>query len=526
MNMGDMDNRRSRTARGAWIVIAIAFALRAFHVFFTQRFNPLASDLQLDAATYDRWARALAFGGDPGPTIFMQASVYPWFLSLLYRAFGPSLAAVRIAQALIGTASCGLIMLCARRIFRSSAAAILAGLFAAFYAPLIFYEGLLLPATIIVFLNVLFIAVLFTERRPGAARLLLAGVTLGVAGAASPPTFLLVPFALLHIHFAGRSTDAGTLAGRPAESTLPRLLRGSLILALGIIIALAPVTIRNAVRTGELLPLTAGGGMNFYYGNNPRANGFYQAPIYRGVPLGGTPEEQSVNMARIASSESGRTLSQTEVSNFWLRAGLSYIRGNPRAWGTLVWRKFLFFWNAYERANVENLYFHRRFPGVLHMPLLTFGIIAPLGLLGIFLTRARWRRLWLLYGVVLAYLLTALLFYVLSRYRLPVVVSLVPFAGAAVVELASLARGRRAAELALSLAALAVLAFFSNMPAASDTPTGVSGYYARLGNVYIARGDTTEAERTYRSALELNAANEDAKRGLELIRERTGTSKR
>lgn len=516
MNMGDTDNHSSRAARGAWVVIAIAFALRAFHVFFTQRFNPLASDLQLDAATYDRWARALAFGGDPGPTIFMQASVYPWFLSLLYRAFGPSLAAVRIAQALIGTASCGLIMLCARRIFRSSAAAILAGLFAAFYAPLIFYEGLLLPATIIVFLNVLFIAVLFTERRPGAARLLLAGVTLGVAGAASPPTFLLVLFALLHIHFAGR----------PTESALPRLLRGSLILALGIIIALAPVTIRNAVRTGELLPLTAGGGINFYHGNNPRANGFYQAPIYRGVPLGGTPEEQSVNMARIASSESGRTLSQTEVSNFWLRAGLSYIRGNPRAWGTLVWRKFLFFWNAYERANVENLYFHRRFPGVLHMPLLTFGIIAPLGLLGIFLTRARWRRLWLLYGVVLAYLLTALLFYVLSRYRLPVVVSLVPFAGAAVVELAVLARDRRAAELALSLAALAVLAFFSNMPAASDTPIGVSGYYARLGNVYIARGDTKEAERAYRSALELNAANEDAKRGLELIRERTGTSKR
>ncbi|MGD1048022.1 MAG: glycosyltransferase family 39 protein, partial [Candidatus Krumholzibacteriaceae bacterium] len=456
--MGDTDKRPSRDARGVWIVIAIAFALRALHVLFTQRFNPLASDLQLDAATYDRWARALAFGGDPGPTTLMQAPIYPWLLSLLYRAFGPSLAAVRIAQALIGTASCGLIVLCARRIFRSSAVAILAGLFAAFYAPLIFYEGLLLPATIIVFFNILFIAVLFTGSRPGAARLFLAGVALGVAGAANPPTFLLLPFALLHVHFAGRSAGAGTPAGRPAESALPRFLRGSALLALGIVIALAPVTIGNAVRTGEFLPLTAGGGINFYHGNNPRANGFYRTPIYRGAEVGGTPEEQAVSMARIASSESGRTLSQAEVSNFWLRAGLDYIRGNPGAWGALVWRKFLFFWNAYERANVENFYFHRRFPGVLHLPLLTFGIIAPLGLLGIFLTRAAWRRLWLLYGVVATYLLVALLFYVLARYRLPVVVSLIPFAGAAVVELASLARGRRAAELALSIAALAVLA--------------------------------------------------------------------
>ena len=526
MNTGDTDKRPFRDVRGAWIVVAIALVLRSLHVFFTQRFNPLASDLQLDAATYDHWARALAFGGDPGPTTLMQASVYPWLLSLLYRVFGPSLAAVRIAQALIGTASCGLIMFCARRIFRSTAAATLAGLCAAFYAPLIFYEGLLLPATIIVFFNVLFIAVLFTEGRPGAARLLLAGVTLGVAGAANPPTFLLFPFALLHLHFAGRPADAEALVERRTESAPPRFLRGSALLALGIAIALAPVTIGNALRTGEFLPITSGGGINFFHGNNSHANGFYQTPIYRGIPVGGTPEEQAINMARIASSESGRTLSQAEVSRFWLRVAFAYIRENPRAWGALVWRKFLFFWNGYERANVENLYFHRRFPGVLHLPLLTFGIIAPLGLLGMFLTRGRWRRMCLLYGVVVTYLLTALLFYVLSRYRLPVIVSLIPFAGAAVVELASLARGRRAAELALSLAALFVLAFFSSMTVASDTPAGVSGYYSRLGNVYIARGDTTEAEHAYRRAFELNASNEDAKRGLEIIRERTGRSKR
>jgi len=516
--MSSSDTARSRITFpvAARMVVAIALAIRLLHVYFTQRFNPLSADLQLDAATYDRWARALAFGGDAGPTALMQSPVYPWFLSLVYRAFGPALAAVRLVQAIIGTASCGLIMLAARRFFKSDAAALLAGLIAAFYAPLVFYEGILMPSTIIVFLNALFVAIMFAEGRPGAARILAAGVVLGIAAAANPPAFLLFPFALLHLHFAGVPAGAAPV-GAPPPRAAGRFLRSSLVLAVGVGAAISPLTVRNALRTGEFIPLTTGAGINFYHGNNPEANGFYRVPVYRGMALGGTPEEQSVNMEAVASRESGRTLSQTEVSNFWLRAGLEYIRGNPRAWASLVWRKFQFFWNAYERANIENFYFHRRFRGILSLPLLTFGVIAPLGLIGVFLTSGRWKRLWLLYGGILAYLFTALVFYVLARYRLSVVVFLIPFAGAAVVELVALARRRRAAELMLSLAALGALVFFSHMTLAKDTPGGISNYHLRAGNAYVARGDTSRAEGEYRKALELNGENEAARRALDKI---------
>jgi hypothetical protein len=522
MSTSETGERSDRFALFAWIVIAIACALRIFHVIFTQRFNPLAADLQLDAATYDRWARALAFGGDPGSTTLMQAPLYPWFLSLIYRVSGPSLAAARIAQALIGTASCGLIMLFTRRLFRSTAAAILAGTFAAFYAPLIFYEGLLLPATIIVFLNALFAAIMLGEGQPGKVRILASGIALGLAIAANPPTLLLLPFAMLHLYYAARAPHETPCRGEPASRTAARFLAGSLIFATGIVITLTPVTIRNAIRTGEFIPLTTGAEINLYLGNNPAANGFYRVPLYRGVSLGGTPEEQSLKMERIASTAMGRPLSHAEVSRFWLGAGLDYIRENPRAWGRLLCRKFLFFWNRYERANVENFYFHRRFPGVLRLPLLTFGAIVPLGLLGIFLTRSRWRRLWILYGGILACLLTALVFYVLARYRLPIVVFLLPFAGASIVELVSLAHNRRAAELALSLVALGLLAFFSNMTVAKDTPGGVSNCCVRLGDVYIAHGDTAAAERAYREALDLDPANGSAKQSMEIIRRGDG----
>ena len=147
----------------AWIVIGVALALRLLHVFFTERYNPLAGDLQLDAATYDRWARALAFGGDTGGTTLMQAPMYPWFLSIVYRIAGPSLVAVRLVQAVIGAATVGLIMRCTWRFFKSAAASLIAGVFAALYTPFIFYEGILVPATLVIFLNILFIAVLLTE---------------------------------------------------------------------------------------------------------------------------------------------------------------------------------------------------------------------------------------------------------------------------------------------------------------------------------------------------------------------------
>jgi len=522
MNTNATSERPERFALRVWIVIALAGAIRLLHVFFTQHYNPLAADLQLDAATYDRWARALVFGGDPGPTTLMQAPLYPWFLSIIYRIFGPNPGVVRIIQALLGTATCGLMMFCARRFFASTAAALLAGLLAALYAPLIFYEGVLLPATLIVFLNILFVAIMAAERRPGTPRLFVSGLVLGIAGAANPPTLLLFPFTVLHLRFAASRANAAPGREGPAPRATPRFLKSSLVVASGVIVALAPITVRNAVRTGEFIPLSTGAGINFYHGNNPAATGFYQVPIYRGMSLGGTPEEQSINMGKIASRESGRELSQGEVSRFWLDAGFAYIREEPRAWCSLLWTKFQFFWNGYERANVENFYFHRRFPGVLAFPLPVFGIIAPLGLLGIFLTRNRWRKLWLLYGGVATYLFTALIFYVLARYRLSIVAFLLPFAGAAVTELYSLGRSRRAAELVLSLAALGLLAFFSNMPAAKDTPGGLANNYARLGRAYVARGDTANAEESYRKALDLNAGNEAATWGLESIRRKGG----
>jgi hypothetical protein len=510
----------------AFVVVLIALGLRILHVIFTAADNPLAGDLTLDAAGYDRWAKVLVWGGNPVPTRIMQAPLYPWILSVLYHLFGPKLIAVRLAQAVLGAASTAFIIAITRRLFRSSAAGIIAGAAAALYLPFIFYEGVLVPATVIIVLNLLAVTLLVPERRaPGIARILAVGIVMGFSVVAKPVAVLLFPFAVLHLLLGVRDRRRErdfNGGGIGKDRTL--FIKRAAVLAAGVILVIIPHTARNYRITGDFIPLTSGGGINFYIGNNPKANGFYAVPFYREKPIGGTPEEQMERMHAFAAEEAGRPLSPAEVSRFWLGKGIEYIKTHPSECAALTWRKFLFFWNRYERANVENMNFHRRFGGIIGLPLLTFGIIAPLGLLGIFMTSNRWRSLWLLYGGIIAYLVAALAFYVLARYRLPVVPFLLPFAGASVTGLLKLIRDRRFGEVVLLVAALVILFYFTNMNVAADTPAGRAGNLSRLGNAYLARGDTTSATRAYREAAEADPSNAPLRRRLELL-ERRGASR-
>ncbi len=503
----------------AFIVVLIALGLRILHVILTAADNPLADDLTLDAAIYDRWAKTLVWGGNPVPTRIMQAPLYPWIISILYHLFGPKLIAVRFMQAVMGAASTAFIVVITRRLFRSSAAGIMAGAAAALYLPFIFYEGVLVPVTVILFLNTLAVLLLVPERgETGIARILAAGITLGLSAVAKPAAILIFPFAVLHLLLAARDRRRERdLNGGGIGKDRILFIKRAAVLAAGVILVIIPQTARNYRLTGDFIPFTTGGGINFYIGNNPKATGFYAVPFYRGRPIGGTPEEQMERMHAFAAEEAGRPLSPAEVSRFWLGKGIEYIETHPGEWASLTWWKFIFFWNSHERANVENMNFHRRFGGIIGLPLLTFGIIAPLGLLGIFMTSGRWRSLWLLYGGIIVYLVIALVFYVLARYRLPVVPFLVPFAGAAVTGLMKLARDRRFGEVVLLVAALVILFYFTNMNVAADTPAGLAGNLSRLGNAYLARGDTTSAAAAYREAAEADPSNDLLRRRFESL---------
>jgi len=523
--------------RGSFLVPAIAVAstalvLRIAHIILTEKYDPLASSLVLDAKIYVRWAEAVISHGSAPSTLLMQAPLYPWFLAAVFKLLGAGILKVKIIQALMGTASCTLTAAITARLFRSTPAGLLAGLILALYKPLIFYEGVLVPATLLTFLLSVSLWLMYMDE-PFKNRVdsrdarsatghtegrrvipFISGMILGLAAIAKPTAILIAPFGLLHYYHAGKSKAP---AYQPSAKLITIAGRKLIPYVLGLVVALTPLTIRNYMISGEFIPLTTGGGINFYIGHNPSANGYYAVPTFNGRSLGATPDEQWVRMHLTASKKMGRKLGPAEVSSFWFKEGIKFIRRHPRRELSLLWGKFLFLLNSYERANVENIYFHARFPGLLQLPLLNFGILAPIAVIGIFLTARHRSKLWPLYGGVVTYSLSSLAFYVLARYRLPIVIFLAPFAGAGVIELIKIIRNRERAAVALSAIALPALFYLSNMKVATDSETSIANNLVRLGKVYIKDGDYEKALESFREALEIDPANKTALEGIDLI---------
>src|SRR4051794_27314188 len=142
---------RKTVPPGAWIFMT-ALAVRLVHV-WQMRATPFFSVLMGDSRGYDEWARRIAAGEWLGREVFYQAPLYPYLLGVIYTVAGHHLLAVRIVQALIGSASCALLALAAARLLPRPAntVGIIAGLMLALYAPAIFFDGLLQKSVLDVF---------------------------------------------------------------------------------------------------------------------------------------------------------------------------------------------------------------------------------------------------------------------------------------------------------------------------------------------------------------------------------------
>ena len=146
----------------ALIVFCVALAVRLVHI-WQIRPSPFFDVLMGDANGYDQWAQRLAAGDWIGSDVFYQAPLYPYFLALVYTLFGEAPMTVRLCQAVIGSLACVWLALAAWRLF-SKPAGIAAGLMLAFYAPAIFFDGLIQKSVLDAFLLCLALALLPAHR--------------------------------------------------------------------------------------------------------------------------------------------------------------------------------------------------------------------------------------------------------------------------------------------------------------------------------------------------------------------------
>src|SRR5688572_25224816 len=136
------------------LVFGVALAVRLAFYFLNKAFNPTFRFPIMDSLYHHEWALDLVSGGTRGTDAFFRGPLYPYFLALLYKISGNSIAFAVFVQHVIGSFTAGLIYLIARDLF-SRRVALVAGLTTALYWVLVYMEGDLLLETTFIFLNTL-----------------------------------------------------------------------------------------------------------------------------------------------------------------------------------------------------------------------------------------------------------------------------------------------------------------------------------------------------------------------------------
>ncbi len=470
----------------ALAVFLLAFILRVIHITAIYKTSPFFDVLPGDLGAYDRWAMRILEQGWLGKEVFYQDPLYPYLLALFYKIIGRDFFWLYMFQSFLGALTSMLLVVLGNRIF-SRSAGIFGGLLYALYSPAIYFDGLVLKVTLSAFLFTLALYFfLVRDRQQTAARCYFSGLFIGLACLTRANFLLLVPVLLIMV-----------LVHK--EAGLQKRLATAFLCVLGLLTAFGPVAARNYVVGNQWVLTTSQAGQNFYIGHNPEANGTYiKLPFVRPDALFEQEDFKSE-----AEKRTGTTLNAGQASRYWLQQGLAFIRNNPLEDLKLSGRKLLLFLNNYEIPDNHNFYFHQRYSAILQVLPITFGLVAPfflLGLAGMLLSKRAAPVF--LFWVQIMYILSVIIFYVFSRYRMVAMPLFCLSAGYGIFMLQNQFRMGQWRKLAASL--LVVALGFGLANAKIITPFDFSHSYTDEAIAYEMRDEPAKALESYGMALEIN----------------------
>ena len=439
--------------------------------------------------------------------------------------------AIRIIQFIIGSLTCVLVyLLTARAAPDSKAAPLAAGMAAALYGTLAFFDGDLLMAPLVLFFTCGALLLLSLLGNPGgedpevprkgwraALIALAAGVLLGLAGLGKPNILLFAPFALVWI--------VTGFALRFKWRRWPE----AILFAVGCVAAVAPITYRNHVVSDDFVLVSSNAGVNLYIGNNAEAEGIFMLPPGSGLDN----TRLYLSSREVAERETGRTgLRPSEVSAWWTSRATDYLRSEPGDALSLWWHKFRLFWNHYEIPNHHNKQFVTTYyAAFLDVLIVGFKLVAPLAVLGIvlmFLTGPASSVNRLFAGFIFVYMLSLIPFFITARYRLPVVPFLVVFASYGVFTMARVLQKKKWRRAGIAAGAGLAAAIFVSWPMVdydfAFSHTVVGSVYSELATEEPenAAEHMETAIVEYKTALELRPLSVDAHYNLGVSYQRIG----
>jgi Tfp pilus assembly protein PilF len=440
------------------VVFIVALGVRLLYLWSQADANPVFHNPVMDNAIHHQWASRVASGEGLGPKPYFRAPLYYLALGAVYTMTGPSVVVARVANSVVGALGCALLALLGIQL-SSTRTGLIAGLLAALYWPLVYFDGEMLTLSLEVTLNLLLLVLLVRLDREGreVARWLpaLAGFVFGLSAITRPNVLAFAPVVVAW---------AWWTLPRPRRVRHVAIRVGAL--AVGAACAVGPVAARNLMVGGEAVLVATNGGVNFYIGNNPQSDGV--TAVVPGTRPGWIEGYDDTH--RIAEEAAGRSLTESEVSGFWFRRAVDWIRSDPSSWVHLVAYKFRLFWNPSEIGNNQAVAPFARLSWVIRA-LRWNGFPLAILLAGLGVVLAPWDRRWLVPAAFAGiHAATVVAFFVNARYRLPVVPVLLLFAAVALQKLPELLRDLRSrrAAMALGVAAVAGVLMATAPPSRSE----------------------------------------------------------
>lgn len=505
-----------------WIIAGIAFLVRLIVLIQLSGNHPAFDQPIVDSRWHYLWAKEVASGNWLGHDVYFRAPLYPYFLGLWIKVFGDGLWPIRLMQAFAGAMTAGLTYLIGQLAF-GKRVGIIAGSIIAFYGTLVYYESELLVEVLAVPLGLWAVYLAMDEASQPTSRLgrwLGVGVIVGLFAIARPNILLVVPAFWWWTWPSRAKADSDNWISR---------IKAPAILTLGVLLPIVPVTVRNYVVAQDAVLISYQGGINLWLGNNPSADGLTM--IMPEVTLDESVEwtEFVGTTDSLASSLAGRALRPSEISAFWTNRALTWIFDHPMDAMAGWLKKCWYFLGGYEVSDQTDIESYSTYSWLLDILIshpviyIPFGVIAPLGCLGLVLVWRRSSAVRPLVGFVALYALTVIMFLATARHRLPVVPIFVVCAAAALWQFVVGVRMRRFRMLVVPLLAVAALAVVLNQPTTERILTNPAFLHYQLALAQEQNGDYESAVMEYEKALAVEPNHLASKKNLAYALVRMGS---
>ncbi len=443
-----------RTALYLSVILLLGLVLRLVYLWQVSEYpNFHVPYPGMDVAFYHDRAKEVAAGNLLlGNNAYYYAPLYAYFLGGLYSLFGDSYWVARLANVIIGVGNIALIYFLTLRLFKSTGTALLAGLGAAIYGPLLFFDTTGLKTTLGLSLIALLLFLLSgSDQNKKPLYWVFTGLTAGLAFNLGGHMALFLPAICLWL-LMRKPFQHKEQADSNKPAALQKRFQIVSLFVIGILIAVAPFALRNYYVSQDMILINSEGGIHLYIGNHEGAWGGYSRISGIRPNIAGS----HVDAMRMAEKETGKELSDSEVSAYWKNRTYDFIKEHPGEFFALLGKKTLLLFSDYEVPNVEDYQYFRQkssflavFPGI--------GILLPLGLCGMLSAAIGFRKkgfenrgLVPLFIFFFTFSLALVLTLVTWRYRLPLTVVLLPFASYFLVRSFKLAKSREFKALILS----------------------------------------------------------------------------